>query len=77
MNVPLPPGIERTGSAWAQAWHVKDAHNTAEQREKEARLAERQRYKARRATEWRRTKTMSNLKQRIKKRIKKRIGFAS
>ena len=60
----------------AQAWQLKDAHNTAEQREKEARLAERQRYKARRATEWRRIKTMSNLKQRIKKRIKKRIGFA-
>ena len=56
----------------AQAWRVKDAHNTAEQREKEARLAERKRYKARRVTEWRRTKTMNNLK----RRIKKRIGFA-
>ena len=56
----------------AQAWQVKDAHNAAEQREKEARLADRKRRKARKAAEWRRTKTMINLK----RRIRKRIGFA-
>jgi hypothetical protein len=37
------------------------------------RLAERQRYKAQRAAEWRRSKTM----QKLKHRIKKRIGLAS
>ncbi|HEY5616582.1 MAG TPA: hypothetical protein VIK60_01480 [Vicinamibacterales bacterium] len=55
------------------AWRVKHALKTAEQRQKDMRLARRQRHKAQRAAEWRRTKTMHKLKQ----RIKKRIGLAS
>jgi hypothetical protein len=46
------------------AWRVKDAHNLSEQRQREARVAERARYKAERAAEWRRTKTMKRFKQR-------------
>ena len=56
-----------------EAWRVKDAQQAAEQQRKDARLAGRQRYKAERAAEWRRAKTMENLK----RRIRKRIGLAS
>ena len=51
------------------AWRVKDAHNLSEQRQREARVAERARYKAERAAEWRRAKTMKRFKQRLMKRI--------
>ena len=48
---------------------MKDAHNEAEQRRKDARIAERERYKAERAAEWRRTKNMKKFTQRLRKRI--------
>jgi len=51
------------------AWRVKDAHNLSEQQQRDARAAERERYKAERAAEWHRTKTMERLKQRVRKRI--------
>ena len=51
------------------AWRVKDAHNLSEQQQQDARVAERARYKAERAAEWRRTKTMKRFKQRLMKRI--------
>ena len=51
------------------AWRVKDAHNLSEQQQRDARVAERARYKAERAAEWRRTKTMKRFKQRLMKRI--------
>ena len=57
----------------ASAWRIKDALKEAEEHQKAMRLAQRQRDKARRSAEWRRTKTMHKLKQ----RIKKRIGLAS
>lgn len=53
----------------AEAWRVKDTLKEAEQQLKETRLAQRQRHKARRAAEWRRTKSMNKLKRRLKKRI--------
>jgi hypothetical protein len=56
-----------------EAWRVKDALKAAEQHQKDVRVAQRRRHKAQRAAEWRRTKTMHKLKQ----RIKKRIGLAS
>jgi hypothetical protein len=55
------------------AWRVKDAHNISEQQHRDARAAQRERYKAERAAEWRRTKTMKRFKQ----RLRKRIGFTS
>jgi hypothetical protein len=57
----------------AAAWQVKDALKEVEQRQKEVRLAQRQRDKQRRTADWRRAKAMNKLKQ----RIKKRIGLAS
>jgi hypothetical protein len=52
---------------------VKDEQNLDEQQRKQARTAARQRAKAERTAEWRRTKKMKNFKQ----RWKKRIGMAS
>jgi hypothetical protein len=40
------------------AWRVKDQHNLSEQQQKDARAAAKERYKAERAAEWRRVKTM-------------------
>jgi hypothetical protein len=51
------------------AWRVKDAHNLLEQQRRDARVAERARYKAERAAEWRRAKTVKGFKQRLMKRI--------
>ena len=52
-----------------EGWKQKRAHEEAEQRDKGARAAVRQRHKAQAAAEWRRTKTAKKWTRRIRRRI--------